>query len=119
MSSSAIQNTSWRGVMATRTGRSPRRRISSIITCSSGSIRPAEVPSARIVATSSWVTSEPSRSLTPISFRMPDVDAVSSRTKGFISSAMVEIGAAILEAMASGKISASRLGTSSPTITDT
>ncbi|MNE90271.1 hypothetical protein D3C80_1877700 [compost metagenome] len=51
--------------------------------------------------------------------RMPEVDAVSSRTKGFINSAMAEIGAAILEAMVSGKIRARRLGTSSPTISET
>ncbi|MNL02957.1 hypothetical protein D3C87_1234780 [compost metagenome] len=52
-------------------------------------------------------------------FRMPEVEAVSSSTNGFISSAMVEIGAAILEAIASGKISARRLGTNSPTISET
>ena len=50
---------------------------------------------------------------------MDSGDAVSSTTKGFNTVATVEIGAAILEAIASGKISASRLGTSSPTITDT
>ena len=105
--------------MATRMGRSPRRRISSIISCSSGSIRPDAVPSAIMVSTSSWVTSEPSRSLTPMTLRMAEVEAVSSTTNGFSTVATVEIGAAILEAMVSGKISASRLGTSSPTITDT
>ncbi|MNI12971.1 hypothetical protein D3C73_661780 [compost metagenome] len=50
---------------------------------------------------------------------MPEVEAVSSRTKGFMISAIVEIGAAIFAAIVSGKIRASRLGTSSPMINDT
>ena len=50
---------------------------------------------------------------------MPEVEAVSSSTNGFSTIARLEIGPAIWEATVSGKISASRLGTSSPMISET
>ena len=110
---------SLRGVIATRTGRSPRRMTSCIISCSCGSITPAPVPSASTVSTSSWVTVEPSLSRILSRRSTAAVEKVSRVTNGPIIRASTLSGRETRAAIASGWIRASRLGTSSPTISET